>query len=742
MGLLQVDAQPQSEVSGSDYDSRFTEDPYMIPQSHFQRPYLPVHPSAAGYQNAYPSPAWLHNVDSFPTHLQNAGSLTRGTEAPIIHYASGPNFFQNTSSTPSDPGLFQTTFSTPSDPDFFENTFSPPSELSGGPFGSNTSPFVPNISGPSLNGMYSQGFLEWPSGSSVPEQGRLLSVDESWGHVGPTEIDDKPSTAATKLLNPDAMHTSAEKIDAHRPGFTDLGQKRATKTNRPDLCKIDAKEEHSAQVLLLRQNREAGLVNQAQSQASEIDRIPESNLIQPCLAETPAYLEVLYDNDSGSDSAYYSAQPAASASVCSFDSSTKSVGLSKDAMQEFISVFADSLVDHLNGHLQGFINNAKDERNLLGNTESFLKEYAIELACMAKPGLERDAVKLVRSYRNRITACFANSLASNDQKTSNIKAHHSRHLANDISLQDIVDTLYLEAGSRPELPSAPIEENDTTSELELDGYKLQFQEVKTFLIGGAPFHRLIEKLREQLELAKDDKMEMISRTVSAAIKRYKPRTNDLARPTTKLDAEYHLHWIPVKFLKSQYEDGVLQPLDAVLAVTGSAINAQATTCAAYMRQIWPVSGPRLLRGIQTSLVADRKEYQNSHNSLPGNPPLSIEIDGNSLKVGIIGTEIDIVECAQQLGWICAACQESPNGGVAYSDAQISQDDPDRLSFDLRTLKTDAREIESRSCWHPLFESPTIARGFPIQKRFHGEVGLELPLEIMAALGGARQAVQF
>ncbi|PQE09075.1 pfs domain protein [Rutstroemia sp. NJR-2017a BVV2] len=49
--------------------------------------------------------------------------------------------------------------------------------------------------------------------------------------------------------------------------------------------------------------------------------------------------------------------------------------------------------------------------------------------------------------------------------------------------------------------------------------------------------------------------------------------------------------------------------------------------------------------------------------------------------------------------------------------------------------------EENSCWHDLFFNPVIAYNFPIEERHFGN-GLEIPIHMMAALGGASQAVEF
>ncbi|MDI1489583.1 MAG: hypothetical protein OHK93_000780 [Ramalina farinacea] len=62
-----------------------------------------------------------------------------------------------------------------------------------------------------------------------------------------------------------------------------------------------------------------------------------------------------------------------------------------------------------------------------------------------------------------------------------------------------------------------------------------------------------------------------------------------------------------------------------------------------------------------------------------------------------------------------------------------------LSVSFETY--DLPEAE-QSCWVPLFANPTIAQGFPVRRRDNEEQGIEIPLEMMAALGGARHMTNY
>ena len=59
-----------------------------------------------------------------------------------------------------------------------------------------------------------------------------------------------------------------------------------------------------------------------------------------------------------------------------------------------------------------------------------------------------------------------------------------------------------------------------------------------------------------------------------------------------------------------------------------------------------------------------------------------------------------------------------------------------------TVNYEKSPVSEQSCWFSLFNNPVIAHGFPVPKRRNSERGLELPIELMATLGGGRHAVDF
>jgi len=103
----------------------------------------------------------------------------------------------------------------------------------------------------------------------------------------------------------------------------------------------------------------------------------------------------------------------------------------------------------------------------------------------------------------------------------------------------------------------------------------------------------------------------------------------------------------------------------------------------------------------------------------------------------------IIDLAQQLAWMGAAFQASVTEHIEISDVSmrlLARKNMEAL-FEFKFINVVLPE-KYQSCWYPLFSNPIIANGFPIPERANDELGLEIPMEIMVALGGARYAMEF
>jgi hypothetical protein len=112
---------------------------------------------------------------------------------------------------------------------------------------------------------------------------------------------------------------------------------------------------------------------------------------------------------------------------------------------------------------------------------------------------------------------------------------------------------------------------------------------------------------------------------------------------------------------------------------------------------------------------------------------------------VTGSEEFVVTVAQQLSWLGAACRVAPLGlGCSYTSLN---EVASKLGLPLCTFQISSEVVpltsdDPGSCWNEVVGNSTIATGFPIPVRINNEKGLELPLEVMAALGGVPLATQF
>lgn len=71
-----------------------------------------------------------------------------------------------------------------------------------------------------------------------------------------------------------------------------------------------------------------------------------------------------------------------------------------------------------------------------------------------------------------------------------------------------------------------------------------------------------------------------------------------------------LPWQPRNFLREQYSHLQGRPLLAsVITLCGSAENAYASTCEAYVRSLWPEVGPRILELLQQVIESNQESEQ-------------------------------------------------------------------------------------------------------------------------------------
>ena len=219
-------------------------------------------------------------------------------------------------------------------------------------------------------------------------------------------------------------------------------------------------------------------------------------------------------------------------------------------------------------------------------------------------------------------------------------------------------------------------------------------------------------------------------------------------------------WDVLTFMKDQFNDNDYPNtnLGSVVTITGSVQHAQATTCAEYVKHNWAAHGLAILEALQDALNSPKHtsetridthsvDHSTSDNdALFSHAELNFEVSHDEVCVVIKSQTLDvIVSAVSQLAWMGTALRTSTNGRVQYCEPKLEETSMAKaakaVAFNV-TFITSSPDDRDQSCWLPLFSNPVIARGFRIPERENGEQGLEVPLEIMAALGGARHVTEF
>jgi len=126
---------------------------------------------------------------------------------------------------------------------------------------------------------------------------------------------------------------------------------------------------------------------------------------------------------------------------------------------------------------------------------------------------------------------------------------------------------------------------------------------------------------------------------------------------------------------------------------------------------------------------------------------TISIDLENKTVSVTGSESLIVTVGQQLAWICAACQHSQESlsSAHIRFNELTQRDVSPVGVPQFQIKTELVKVDSnevKACWCNFLPNSVVAAGFPIRSRSFDETGLEIPMEIMAALGGIVNATEY
>lgn len=119
------------------------------------------------------------------------------------------------------------------------------------------------------------------------------------------------------------------------------------------------------------------------------------------------------------------------------------------------------------------------------------------------------------------------------------------------------------------------------------------------------------------------------------------------------------------------------------------------------------------------------------------PGQRIHISLAKRSVSVSGTEDILVAVGQQLAWLGAACRDS-QGQLAHSytsfnDMTSTGPGLPELRFQIKYEVTTLDTQQSNSCWNDLLSDSVVVAGFPFAQRNSSAIGLEIPVQVMAAI---------
>lgn len=199
-----------------------------------------------------------------------------------------------------------------------------------------------------------------------------------------------------------------------------------------------------------------------------------------------------------------------------------------------------------------------------------------------------------------------------------------------------------------------------------------------------------------------------------------------------------LPWQPREFMRQQFENpDVVVLLGDVITISGSSVNAFASTCEIYILQTWPKHGPFVLGLVELAIRSTQITLQEITDSFS----LRIFIYADCITIDTVGDPFFLAETAEIMVWLSIACRESAArdeisiGRMALqqvSDYRTDVSFVGNLALEDATTSGD-EGMSTATCWHGMFRNPIIAHGYPIPSRKSQEQGLELSIDLMLTL---------
>ncbi|KAF2972820.1 hypothetical protein GQX73_g697 [Xylaria multiplex] len=480
------------------------------------------------------------------------------------------------------------------------------------------------------------------------------------------------------------------------------------------------------------------------------------------------------------------------ASVISRGSTEYSPHQKDDAILRFTRAMLERLPENLNY----VVVNETSRQRLLHHLRLALKEFALAVEAMSNNNTHRRGIRMVRRLRQEIANKVHDEILKINQATES--SHGLRLFPGNlppITLQEKVrgwtvginlpftmgsqnlhiyqDLVEATPNINPSRRSSPTNSSVAielgvpevasllqahlmhSSPVNLYGNSVDPAEVTEYFTEQSAFSSLIDETERLFARYHGQKMDLIRQRTSLALRRH-------PEASRKFSAVFSVNWALADFLVNNYDAGVSQKLNRILAITGGSETAIMCPVGEYMTWCWPSYGTQLLHVIESVLCSSNGGQTSNRIEMPGatrdkepggdenanNPPLDVPIsqyiaaDSTLRRFEVEGTEDFVISIAQQLSWLAAVCQEKSN---TYKHAYIGFLQVPGLStveFEIDITLEPPSALESGSCWNEVVGPAVVVNGFPLPERGPEDQGLEVSVSVMASLAGLPQAVTF
>ncbi|KAF5594577.1 alcohol dehydrogenase [Fusarium subglutinans] len=428
--------------------------------------------------------------------------------------------------------------------------------------------------------------------------------------------------------------------------------------------------------------------------------------------------------------------------------------------------FSQAMLKGLHSHVSYGAANKSSRQHILTHLRSALRTFAEAVEADTSEKTQAKARKMVRRLRSEIARNLQDQVLRNDQVPEGNRTPIDLTDREEMGATEKINRwgiptpdLDFHAGwqaepgmqakyqyhsdpslSLPTRSESSVEQSDVEvsqrDTAQIYGTSIDPVEVMKHFSTHSAFDRLLQTTQKLFERFHSPKMDLVRQRTSLSLRRHLGRQG-----SNNSVATFNLDWDLHGFLIANYDDGVHQNIDKILAVTGTMGNAQLCSVGQYFAWAWPGYKFQLLEGLQSALRGSTSKNRR-HKRLPAG---RVTVDSTLRMLTVHGAEDFIIAIAQQLSWLIAVCQEKQDQLSHAYVGFFEADSPEITgiaTFDI-DVKLEVPPIEpTGSCWNTIVGPAVIVTGFPLPDRHHNEQGLEISIPVMAALSDTPQAVSY